>query len=311
MDKGQRRYFSIMSHNDLDDLEFWDDELDYRVNSPTGMQSPEPAEILLSVANFNSESNLSTIAKILEENSSLLDFDKYAESVYSSIFDSFGSTVANMMMLSWENDNDCTTIVEVKDLFAATLENMFSLAASFCDSIASDLDTNHDGYRIASIISALSMTIPPDILYRPIPAISKATGEIVYCDAFSADSTTEALYLCFVLTVRDKKQIRRCKVCGKYFIPAAKSNEIYCRSCRKTTYDTKIKQDEILSAYRTIYKTQNARKQRNSHRPHIVDKFEKWKEYAKSKLQQCQNQEITLEEMRAAISSDSWINDIF
>lgn len=311
MNKEYHRYFSIILHNHFEDLELWDDELDRKFNSSIGMQSLGPTEILLCVANFNSESSLSTIAKILEENSSLLDLDKYVESVYSSMFDSFGSTIADLILLNWQNDNDCTTIATAKDLFTTTAEKIFSLAASFCDSISSDLGKDHKDYRIASVISAASMALLPDILYRPIPAISKTTGEIVYCDAFSADSTTVALYLCFFLTVKEKQQIRRCKVCGKYFIPAAKNNEIYCRNCRKTTYDTKIKQDEILSTYRTVYKTQNARKQRNSHRPHIADKFEKWKEYAKSKIQQCQNQEITLEEMREAISSDSWINDIF
>lgn len=310
MKKETHRYFSIISHQNLEDLEFWDYELDRDFNSPAGMQAPDSAEILLTVANFDCESSLATIDKILKSHRHLCDMGKYTESVHSSLLAFFGDTVADLLMLSWQNDNECTTIAAVKDLLTTTAENIFSFAASFCNAISSDLDKDQKGSRIATVINTFSMTFPPDILYRPIPALSKSTGEIIYCDSFAADSAFAALYLCFVLTVREKKQIRRCKVCGKYFIPSAKSNEIYCKSCRKTTYDTKIKQDEILKTYRTIYKTQNARKQRNSHRPHIAEKFAKWKEYAKSKLQQCQIQEITLEEMKEAISSDSWINEI-
>lgn len=309
MEKETHRYFSIISHDHLEDIEFWDGNLNRDFKSPEGVQSPESAEVLLTIANLSCRSSLSVLQNILNSNEHISDVEEYVEYVYSSLLDSFGVTSTDLLMLDWLNDEECTTITDAKKMFIDCAENIFSVAPKFCDAIASNANESQEGFRIANMINALSMVMPPDILYRPIPAILKSTGEIVYCDCFAADSAFDALYLCFVLTVREKKIVRRCNVCGDYFIPMAKSNEVYCKNCRKTTYDTKIKQNEVLKTYRTVYKTQNARKQRNSHRPYIVEKFEKWKDFARLKLQQCQSQEITLEEMKKAISSDSWLYD--
>lgn len=309
MDIRKRRFFSIISCEDLDDFEFLDEELDKSLNSHSIIQTTDTTEILLTIANFDTKSSLSTIAKILEDNDHLSDLNKYVEAVCFSMRDTFGDTVADLIMMSLQNSDECTTIEESKVFIFENAEIFFSLASSFCHAISSDFKKSQGVPKIASMINAISMTIPKAIYYRPIPALSKSTGNIAFFDSFSTDNTSYALYLCFVFSFREKKQIRTCKVCRKYFIPSFKSNEIYCKNCRKTTYDTKIKQDEILNAYRTIYKTQNARKQRNSHRPNIEEKFEKWKEYARLNLQKCKNHEITLDEMREAISSDGWIND--
>ena len=101
--------------------------------------------------------------------------------------------------------------------------------------------------------------------------------------------------------------IQRCKMCGEFFFPISKSDEVYCSKCRNVSYDLKIKDNEILKTYRTIYKTQNARKQRNAHIANISNRFDKWKTLAKEKLQQCTDGEISLEEMKDQISSDDWI----
>lgn len=305
MEKGKHRYFTVISHGHIKDLDFWDEDLACEIKCNAEMRAREPTGVLLSIANI--KPYLSEIEKMLEKSEHLVNIESFRSSAESLITERFGGTVVNLIMLDWPGNEEFATIAEAKEWFAYNFEKMSSLATKFCWAISSDLNKEESGSRIATIINTVSSTRFSDILYVPMPAVSTVSGEIVYCDCFSADSAADAIYLCFVLLVREKKQIRCCKVCGRFFVPSTKINEIYCKDCRKTTYDTKIKLDEILSAYRTIYKTQNARKQRNLHRPCIIERFEQWKKYAKMKLQQCQNQDITLDEMRTAISSDDWI----
>ena len=69
----------------------------------------------------------------------------------------------------------------------------------------------------------------------------------------------------------------------------------------------KVRADKIMNEYRRIYKMQNARKQRNQQKRNIAARFDSWTEFAKQVLKQCQNGEITLEEMKSKISSADWM----
>ena len=113
-----------------------------------------------------------------------------------------------------------------------------------------------------------------------------------------------------------KSIICKCENCGKLFIPLARSDEKYCdytymdgKSCKQLGYENKVKNDGVLSQYRKIYKTQNARKQRNSHIPQIAERFKAWAEFAKKQLESCQNGEQSLDSMVEAISGDSWMKE--
>lgn len=109
--------------------------------------------------------------------------------------------------------------------------------------------------------------------------------------------------------------IKRCENCGKYFVPETRSDEIYCnnifkgnRTCRQIGYENKVNGNEVLREYRKIYKTQNARKQRNKDNIQgLEQRFSDWSAYAKEQLVKCQNGEITLAEMRANISPTDWM----
>lgn len=110
-------------------------------------------------------------------------------------------------------------------------------------------------------------------------------------------------------------ELKRCKNCGKYFVPETRSDEIYCnnifkgnRTCRQIGYENKVNGNEVLREYRKIYKTQNARKQRNKDNIQgLEQRFSDWSAYAKEQLVKCQNGEITLAEMRANISPTDWM----
>lgn len=108
--------------------------------------------------------------------------------------------------------------------------------------------------------------------------------------------------------------IKKCANCGKYFIPKTRSDEIYCdyeddfgKSCRQKGYENKVNNDAVLKEYRKIYKTQNARKQRNKHKPNIDELFKNWHIESKKILKQCQNNEISIYTMIEKISVTDWM----
>ena len=106
-----------------------------------------------------------------------------------------------------------------------------------------------------------------------------------------------------------------CQNCGKYFVPESRSDEIYCnnifkgnRTCRQIGYENKINGDEVLREYRKIYKTQNARKQRNKDNIQgLEERFAVWSAFAKGQLIKCQNGEISVDDMKTSISTTDWM----
>ena len=92
-----------------------------------------------------------------------------------------------------------------------------------------------------------------------------------------------------ILKIIERKiNINICKNRGKYFIPKNKSNEKYCdnifenaKTCKELSYQLKLSNDEVEKVCRNSYKTQNAKKQRNSHIKTIDKKFKNWSIKAK------------------------------
>lgn len=108
----------------------------------------------------------------------------------------------------------------------------------------------------------------------------------------------------------------KCENCGRYFFPKKRKDEKYCdrkdingKTCKQIGYiESKLKNDEIMSNYRKIYKTQNARKQRNKNNVKKIDeRFLIWHSYAKEQLRLCKSGEITETEMVQNISGDNWL----
>lgn len=141
-----------------------------------------------------------------------------------------------------------------------------------------------------------------------------APGEIKGDTKFVFPSLYDAiLYDGYELNKTGTKPVR-CQNCGKLFFPHSRSDEIYCdhifkngKTCKAVGYQRKIEADEIKRKYRQIYKTQNARKQRNSYNPNIEARFTAWTKYAKKQLEACQSGKISLAEMSDRISGSGWI----
>ena len=246
---------------------------------------------------------------------SALSPQEYIDSVSIAISASFGESTANIVSLEAMNsihaatDDDSIDMPSTEQIHNTMLTSIDSAVTwarvysnFLSDFYEDDIDTQHRGAHI--LVSA----IPPDIRYIPIAAINRKTKKITYCNAYYVSNVRDFFTLMAIFAIKEDKPIRKCKNCSQYFIPVSKRDEIYCLSCRDVSYDQKIREDEILSSYRKIYKTQSARKTRNAHRPQINERFEHWKRIAISKRNDCKNGLITLAEIEEAISSQDWLD---
>jgi len=113
----------------------------------------------------------------------------------------------------------------------------------------------------------------------------------------------------FQMLINSNVKIRKCKNCGKYFVPINRSDEMYCcrvqengKMCRELDYVSKINDDDLLLIYRTAYKTHNARKQRNmKNRASAEQDFKNWVVFAKRLLEQAKAGELSSDEFRELI----------
>lgn len=165
---------------------------------------------------------------------------------------------------------------------------------------------------IASLSLSSTFGLGFNLEYRPL--LGYCNEKFTFLNSFILSDAMSAVDMAVLMIIRDNIIIRRCSNCGDFFIPSSRSDEIYCdkvlsngKTCKTIGYDEKVKRDSTLREYRKIYKTQNARKQRNGHRANIAEYFEQWTKYAKMKLKQCQAGEITLKQMIDDISTDAWM----
>lgn len=95
------------------------------------------------------------------------------------------------------------------------------------------------------------------------------------------NSVTLTGFICFDIMniLKNHISIKKCKNCGKYFIPQNRADEIYCtniyqngKTCKEVGYSQSVKNDSFKSAYRSAYKTQRARIKYNSHIPDYEEK---------------------------------------
>lgn len=144
--------------------------------------------------------------------------------------------------------------------------------------------------------------IDPDLFMELDDYCNKIKEEniIINKTYFSYDIRT-FVYLEF-FDIIDKLAIKKCASCLNYFVPKNKSNEIYCEQCRSIGYVNKMKEDIVLKAYNTAYKTKHAQRKRQKanqlpdYQKKVDDAFDMWKVEAKTQLSQVQKGEISEED---------------
>lgn len=105
--------------------------------------------------------------------------------------------------------------------------------------------------------------------------------------------------------ITDQAVFKRCKCCGKFFVPSGRSDSEYCnrimpgeeKPCKEVgaikKYLGKAKDNPACKAYMQAYRRMDSRKRNNA-----INKaeFAKWQYEASTKKEQCENGGITMEE---------------
>lgn len=112
---------------------------------------------------------------------------------------------------------------------------------------------------------------------------------------YSINSIEDFIHVSLMQILQNNIKICKCENCNKLFISINKSNEKYCtyefknnKTCRDLSYSIHLQNDELANILRKNYRTENARKNRNSHIPNIQTKFDNWYSKAKEKKKLCE-----------------------
>lgn len=149
-----------------------------------------------------------------------------------------------------------------------------------------------------------------NIKYEILPNTNKNIPNS-FIEVYTIDDLTTFLLYEMLQIQKNNTNIKKCELCGKYFIPTKDSKQKYCdnifendRTCRELAFAKSKENDSIYKFYRKVYKTQNKKKNES----YISKKEERWEMYSEDlKLQfnKCKNKEITFEKMQEWVKQNN------
>ncbi len=138
----------------------------------------------------------------------------------------------------------------------------------------------------------------------------KVEGQLQIVTRYEISSLDELLNIYIRDIIENKIVIKKCKNCGKYFLPNNK--QIYCEKCKKIPYDMRKNTNIIKLTYRNNYKNQHNKMARNMDKDiRIREKFNKWNKQAKEMTRKCENGKISLEELKTWFKESQKWNKIY
>ena len=98
--------------------------------------------------------------------------------------------------------------------------------------------------------------------------------------------------------------IKKCQNCGMYFIPSAKTDEVYCdypkensKSCRDLgafqSYTQRLKDNKAMGEYRRTYQQKFMQIRKDKSNTKLIKEFETWKKKAKEKINDMKKGKLT------------------
>ena len=129
------------------------------------------------------------------------------------------------------------------------------------------------------------------------------------CLTYNFKSLCNACYFTLLYLIEHNIYIKKCKNCGKYFIPETRNSSIYCnnifennKTCREIgasiQYNEKLKKDETNQLYRKTLASKKMLANRNPDIPEYLEKYEEWKKQANKFKQDIKNGLKTEEEFK-------------
>ncbi|MEG1059820.1 MAG: DUF6076 domain-containing protein [Clostridia bacterium] len=105
---------------------------------------------------------------------------------------------------------------------------------------------------------------------------------------FTCNTIETACYITLVHIIENNLVIKKCKNCGKYFLPDARTTGLYCnrkqvngKTCKEVgaviTYNEKLKTDEVTRLYRQTLSAKKMLVNRNPDIPEYLNYYNEWK----------------------------------
>ncbi|MEI3357296.1 MAG: DUF6076 domain-containing protein [Clostridia bacterium] len=214
--------------------------------------------------NFFKNSFKKFIDSILVEDMTYIEFKQIIHKFYlkhNSDFIKFQSKLINIISYTYNVDNN-KTISNLKPLERNYLAaKKYSFDYSIDVSMRTQYDTIlHSNNQYKKLLDTFQSekNLIKDIKNKElkiIPSISYQSNDMFSLVIISFNQVLQ----------NNKKVIKRCNNCGKFFIPISKSNEIFCDNLYGTTnktckqvgaaiaYNNKLKKDDVQRKYRSTY----------------------------------------------------------
>ena len=134
-------------------------------------------------------------------------------------------------------------------------------------------------------------------------------GKISINKIYKSMYLTNILYIISEnVTQADNLPIKKCQICGKYFIPTTRQDEIYCdfpdengKTCKEKgamlTYRKALENTPALLEYRRSYQKKLMEASRNKDNKKLKQDFDKWKKTAQDKIKQFKKGELSEEKL--------------
>lgn len=129
-------------------------------------------------------------------------------------------------------------------------------------------------------------------------------------DLYIINSLEQLLYFSLLGCEKGNVAIKKCELCGKYFIPKQRRDAKYCdniyldtgKTCKEYVHmiatNNRKKNDDVYRLYRNIYDKKSKQVIRNSKDETLKYEVEIWKKEAKSIYEKYKNKEISSEEFQ-------------
>jgi len=265
-------------------------------------------EILIYLANLHNGDKQIEIFSVLQN---FTNYDAAKGCLVSIVGEQFAPLILNDYLAADPRDERALSFCSSTRLAHEYVEGIWKITHPHFSEEGNDASSQMREWLL-TLDGYIHSSFAGNCVYEPI--IVKLDNDYKFVDSFTSTQMMSLSTIDAFLVMKNKIHINRCENCGKYFIPSYRSDEIYCdnefrnsKTCKQVGYENKLSNDDILKEYRRIYKTQNARKQRNGHISNISERFDRWKSSAKKILEQCRANEISVDEMISSISSAKWM----
>lgn len=155
-----------------------------------------------------------------------------------------------------------------------------------------------------------------EMVERLIPdatqVMKTAASEYVVDEGYAAQTAREMAMLELARMIMAGIRVRRCRYCGRYFMPRGQHDTKYCSSIPEGRTQTcqqlgaardfmrKARSGNAYHDYRLVYKRMNQRMHKGMMTP---DAFKRWQGSAQRQLERCNRDEISLTEFKTWIKA--------